>query len=233
VEELFLAKNHAVFFEYCLTNAKIDNIYFMGAPPTGTYYNSWNSGLTVGTIHITDIETWLKNCEMGDYGWGNYAKNIINENLETVTELVVPESVTKFINNGTKNMKWLEKLTIPHHITSIAYDNFYGLYSLKDLHFDMAISETGGTWAAGNRFQYVGNSVEEGTTIYFGPNVRKIPDYFLDMESGYTGRRNITKLDFTNATYLSVIGKYAFRYCRKLSEIILPSTITTIQKNAF
>ena len=233
VDKLYLSKDHTSFYDYSLNNAKINNIYFMSAPPTGTYYSQWGSSLTVGTVHMVDVETWIKRCETSSYTWSSYPKNIINEDLETVTELFISENITKLQNNCLKDMKWLTKLSIPDTVTSITFSSLEGLYSLTDLYFNMALSATGGDWSSGEKWKYMGNSTEEGTTFHLGSAVKRIPGYFFDSSSSSTNTRNITAIDFTDAIELSVIGQYAFRYTRKIKQIILPETITTINTGAF
>jgi hypothetical protein len=206
VDKLYLSKDHTSFYDYSLNNAKINNIYFMGAPPAGTYYNQWGSSLTVGTVHMVDVETWIKRCETSSYTWSSYPKNIINEDLETVTELFISENITKLLNNCLKDMKWLTKLSIPDTVTSITVSSLDGLYSLTDLYFNMALSATGGDWSSGEKWKYMGNSTEEGTIFHLGSAVKRIPGYFFDSSSGSTNTRNITAIDFTDATELSVIG---------------------------
>jgi hypothetical protein len=98
------------------------------------------------------------------------------------------------------------------------------------LHFN--IPTTTSITFSQNGFNGVGKNAQDGTKIYLGPSVKGLPQYFIGTSNTST-THNFTAIDFTNATSCTGIGQYAFRQCKKLSEIIIPNTITTMGTYVF
>ena len=95
----------------------------------GSHSFSYCKGLK--NVYISDIETWCS-FSFGDYYsnplyWGG--KLYLNKQL--VTELVIPEGITKIGNYAFSGYTSLTSVTIPDSVTSISYGAFYYCESLE------------------------------------------------------------------------------------------------------
>ena len=79
----------------------------------------------------------------------------------------------------------------------------------------------------------MGNWQEDGTTLILGESVTGLPQYFLGRFSASYTDNNIRHVDFSNATNLTSIGQYSFRYCYNLQELTLPESLTSVSTYAF
>lgn len=86
----------------------------------------WTDGGDGVTINITDL---AKYCEIDFEGPAN--ASIVHLNGESVTELVIPNSVKEIKQYAFSKWKTLTRVTIPKSVTVIDYNAFYKCDSLK------------------------------------------------------------------------------------------------------
>lgn len=163
----------------------------------------------------------------------------------TVTEIVIPASVTEIEGSAFQGCTQLESVTfaegselssigtyafdycpsleeivIPASVTSIGKKGFSGCRSLKKI-----------TFAEGSELSSIGiyafyncTSLEE---IVIPASVGTIGEYaFYDCE-------NLKKVTFENDSQLNEIQDYAFQGCTSLEEISIPASVTSLVKSFY
>lgn len=163
----------------------------------------------------------------------------------TVTEIVIPASVTEIEGSAFQGCTQLESVTfaegselssigtyafdycpsleeivIPASVTSIGKKGFSGCRSLKKI-----------TFAEGSELSSIGiyafsncTSLEE---IVIPASVGTIGEYaFYDCE-------NLKKVTFENDSQLNEIQDYAFKGCTSLEEISIPASVTSLVKSFY
>ena len=124
-----------------------------------------------------------------------------------------------FYNVGTKvSDRIMETLSIPEGVTSIGNTAFYGTGVTK-----VELPSTLET--IGNRGFYYAK-VE---TIEFAEN-NKLTTLSQEV---FAGCSNLSSINLSNLKALETIGVSAFHSCSSLSNIVIPQSVTSINKNAF
>ena len=240
IKKLVLWKEITSINSEAFRNATIEELTFLGKYPIITSDNNQWYNCVLTKINISDLEDWLiaTTKQVNSYSsYGNSSvviaaaqKNLIDENRQTITTLEIPSTVTSWTVSATQGFRWIETLIIPNHLTSINTTAFNDYYSLKDFYFDAAANAS--TSFAQDGFLNMGEWQEDGTTIHIGTSVRGIPQYFI-ASSTTTNKHNIIHIDFSEAELCTQIGSYAFRYNYRITELILPDTITSLSSNCF
>ena len=143
------------------------------------------------------------------------------------TTLSLPDEVTVISKNAFRYSK-VTNLTIPKNVRKIesqAFDNCEDLVEIKfyaDLCED-ADSNYSRFWDAGLN--------SGGVKLIIGANVKKIPAYLFNKFSNrYT---HITEIIFEEGSVCESIGDHAFGGCEDLVCIVLPTSVTLIETDAF
>ena len=127
--------------------SKMGNLYF---PTTITtvFYNSFGGIFEyvggnghIGSLHIKDLKSWFNidfAVESVENGWGPsspiWADNFyVNE--QRITELAIPEGVTKIKVGALTGAQTITKVTIPSSVTTIDPFAFYFVNSLEEVVF--------------------------------------------------------------------------------------------------
>ena len=183
-------------------------------------------------VDISDIGAWCK-IAFRDFVANPlcYAHNLYL-NGELVTDLVIPNSVTK-IGNYAFEASVLTRVEIPNSVTSISDNAFSGCTNIKELE-----APTTALWSIPKNSlqtviitggEIIGEKAFDGctslTSIEIPNSVTKIGNYAF---SGCTG---LTSIEIPNS--VTQIGYYAFEYCTGLTSVVIPNKVPTIGDGAF
>jgi len=105
-------------------------------------------------VYITSISKWCE-IELKDSPF-SYGANLYM-NGEMVTEVVIPDHITKIGDRTFYNLKSLTSITIPDSVTSIGNYAFYGCTGLETVYYEGSEEE----WK-----QNFGNTFADLTILY-------------------------------------------------------------------
>ena len=211
--------------------------------------NAFNGCTELKVVHISDLVAWC-NIYFAYYS-GNpmcCAHNLYL-NGELVTELVIPDDVTKINSYAFYGCTCIRSVVIGNGVASIGKEAFYGCSSLTSIVVDKensvydsrdncnAIIETKtNTLIAGckntvipNSVTSIGNHAFENcsslTSIEIPNSVTSIENY------AFYGCSSLTNITIPNS--VTSIGGGAFEGCTGLTSITIPNSVTSIGSGAF
>ncbi len=159
------------------------------------------------SVHISDISAW---CNIDFYNNEDnplyYAKNLYL-NSELITDLVIPDDVTKIKKSAFYYCYKLKSVTIPNSITSIEQDAFAECSGLTAVHISNLSA-----WCNIDFNNYSANPLYYAKNLYLNGNL-------------------ITDLVIPND--ITEIKKLAFNHCSGLTSVEIPNNITTIESSVF
>ena len=160
-------------------------------------------------VYISNIEAWC-NISFGDFSANPlyYAENLYLNN-ELVTELLIPDGVTRISRGAFYNCSSLTSATIPDSVTSIDSAAFFGCSSLESITLPFVGATKDGT--SNTHFGYIFGAAS------FSSNNNYVPI-------------SLKKVTITSATS---IDTYAFCACDSLRSITIPNSVTSIGSYAF
>lgn len=136
-----------------------------------------------------------------------------NEFIGFVTDVTIPDTVTRIGDNTFVDFHQLKNITIPGGVTEVGARAFYKCEALKNITFD-------------------NNVTEIGEYAFYGCNLTSVV-----IKSGIIGNHsfeNCTKLESIDlGDGVTKIGSLAFRNCDAIEEIDIPDSITSIGVGAF
>lgn len=161
-------------------------------------------------VYITDIAKWCAiNCSSKPQSYALYL------NGELVTELVIPDSVTK-IKNGFSDCKSLTSVTIPNSMTTISGYAFRSCSGLTSVTIPNSVTEIG---------SYAFSACKSLTSVTIPGSVTKIGS------SAFGGCSSLTSITIPDS--VTEIGINAFGNCSGLTSITIGNSVTSIGNNAF
>jgi len=174
-----------------------------------------------------DIASWC-----GIYrnsSFDNSKVYIGNQKLAEITNLIIPNGVTKIYYGAFENCVGLTNLTIPDSMKEIGDCAFSGCSSLKSVTIGNGVKRIGFNvfynCSALERIDYKGD-MAGWCGIY------KIGSF--DNSKVYIGNQKLTELtDINIPNGATVIGDNTFRGCSKLTSITIPDSVTSIGDYAF
>lgn len=156
------------------------------------------------------------------------------EHKLNVNNLVIPSSynslpVQEIADEGFAYKTWLNSVVIPSSIKKIGAGAFNSS-ALKNVYYDaIEIEELN----AKNWVFFKGNA-EQSIDIYFGKNVKKIPNrLFFPLATNPNETCNVKNIYFSKDCQVESIGDYAFYKLSNVKEVSLPNSIKSIGKYAF
>ncbi len=204
-------------------------------------------------VYITDIVKWCR-IEFAEAASNPmcYAKNIYVDNV-LVTDLVIPNKVTRVNNYAFYSCDGLTGVTIPDSVTSIGDNTFEGCVGLTSIILGKGIANIGA-----DAFENCINL----DSVYISDmpaylNTNFISDYSNPMyyaDKLYLNNKRITSVEIPNGVVqipayafngcdsitdvtisdgVTGIGDSAFSGCNSIADLTIPKSITSIGSNAF
>ena len=168
---------------------------------------------------------------------GRIKTNSFNGN-DTITELIIPQTVEVMDKGALAGMKKLQKLTVPFVGKCFEADSFYAETEKRDKAVD---SERTLGYLFGEQAYELGTQIvqhydAENTIATYLPlsltevTVNPKTGYKLPMYA-FSGNTRIRKVNLNDK--VTVIGQSAFENCTMLSTITIPKTVEIIRDYAF
>ncbi len=191
-------------------------------------------GLT--RVNITDIEAWCK-IDMHSNPLV-YAHHLYLNGTE-VTDLIIPESITKVGDFAFEGCSGLASVTIPNTVTSIGDNAFEGCSGLTSIIIPNSVTEIGSVafeGCTGLRSVTLGNALTRIGTYAFsgcaGITSIKIPKTVTAIgANAFNGCSGLTSIDIPDL--VTEIGGMAFYNCTGLTSVSIGKSVTSIGKDAF
>ena len=189
-------------------------------------------------VSVLDLGKYNKN----DVVIGRIASGAFSGN-DSIKELIIPETVTEIAQGAFKNMKKLEKITVPFIGKNAKADAFYKESESshdKSVDLERTLAYFFGTEAYDGGAKMVsdfgdGNSI----TYYVSPYLKEVTITCVDQDrEAYSipmyAFKDVTVIDTVNLVgNIKAIGSNAFNGCHALSKINLPKSVENIYSYAF
>lgn len=146
-----------------------------------------------------------------------------------ITDVTIPNTVTKIGANAFKNCINLTNITIPNSVTSIGWDAFRGCSSIEKINYLGTADEwanitiySGSLGSIANAKFYLKNKLPTNIKITTATYIRE------NAFSGFTSLKSVTLGDSVTR-----IGNSAFAGCSNLTSIKISDSVTSIGNSAF
>ena len=190
-------------------------------------------------VEISDIAAWCGISFYSSFSNPLYYAGHLYFNGSEVTDLVIPESVTKIGNYAFYGCTGLTSVTIGNSVTSIGESAFEDCESLTSVTIPDSVTSIGYSAFNGctgltgvtipNSVTSIGNSAFSHctglTSVTIGNSVTSIGNSAF---SHCTGLTSVTIPDSVTS-----IGYSAFQYCRSLTSVTIGNSVTSIGESAF
>lgn len=173
-------------------------------------------------IHITDIAAWCRIDHIGTYAQPLIWAHNLYLGDELITDLIIPESITKIKDFAFHGCSSLKSITIPNSVTSIGLYAFRGCSALTSVTIpdsvvmidDETFEECTALESFHGRLASEDNRclINDGTLVAFAP-------------AGV--------IEYTIPESVTSIGTGAFCYCDKLTRVTIPDNVTVVGWRAF
>ncbi len=247
IKSVIIGNGVTTIGEYAFKNCS--NLTSINIPDSVVCIGSFafeNDNLTA--IYITDIAKW---CEM-DFSFSyplSFAENLYL-NGELVTNLVIPDGVTKISSHAFLDYSKLTSVIIPDSVTKIGSQSFYGCGSLTSVTIPDSVVNidsyafygcssltsitipdsvtsigTHAFWNCSKSLESI--NVGNGNTVYHSNNNCLIETATNTLILGC--KNSIIPADGS----VTSIGNFAFYNCSSLTSITIPDSVTSIGNSAF
>jgi hypothetical protein len=197
----------------CLTSVTIGN----GVKVIGE--NAFHYIFSSYSVHITDLAAWC-NIKFENYfsnplcGYSSFHRNLYINDME-ITNLIIPNNVTKIGDYAFFGCYGLTSVTIPNSVTSIGSYVFSGCRSLTSVTIPNSVTDIGESAFSGCKF----------SSLIIPNSVKNIGKY------AFEGCSRLTTV--TIGSNVTTIGEGAFCDCSSLKSVTIPNSVTDIGADAF
>ena len=147
----------------------------------------------------------------------------------SLTEISIPNSISKIDNYAFLNCHGLTEITIPDSVTEIGYQPFYTCINLAEINVNSSnksYCDIDGVLFSKDKTTLVVYPCNKQESSYIIPNtVTSIDDH------AFAYCHNITKIFIPDSVF--TIGSYAFYFCTSLIEISISNSISKIDESTF
>lgn len=191
------------------------------------------------SIYIENIAAWC-NIDFSRFGHPLSYADKLYLNDELVTELVIPEGVTKIGGCAFYDYTGLTSISIPDSVTSIGERAFYNCFGLTNVTIPDSATNIG--YCAFYNCSNLTNITIPDTVTNIGSQAFKKTAYYNDESNWsngalYIGNHligvNSSTTEYTIKQGTKTIGGGAFFNCTKLKSITIPNSVTSIGEEAF
>ena len=183
--------------------------------------NAFKNCTNLKRIDITDLVSW---CEKGKAYWFPSGSSFYYNNKK-ISELVIPNSVTRIGSNAFAGYTDLTSVTIPNSVTSIGDNAFNGCTGLTKITIPNSVTNIGVyAFTDTNLNDVYINIVDFASENRF---------YHLGKKQHYLYEGKEIAGAFTIPNFVTSIGNKAFCGCTGLTSITIPNSVTSIGYNAF
>ena len=207
-------KLYDIYIPDTVTSIGADVLYYT---PIYYNYNYWYGDAFYIGSHLLEVKTSLS----GSYTVLTGTKVIAGgafENCNNLTEVILPDSLQSIGNRAFYSCDKLTAITIPANVTTIEDEAFYWCEALTDVRFQGTVTNIGQNAFAKTPYYSNGENWENGA-FYVG-------DCLVKCENSVSGTLQVRPGTKT-------IGSGAMKGLSKLTEVILPDSVTTIEAEAF
>ena len=222
---------------YSLRSPKLTSVTIhSGVTSIGS--DAFNGCSALEKVCIEDLAAWCA-VEFGDDSANPLYYGDLYVNGEMVTDLVIPDSVTKISKYAFVNYDALKTVTVPASVKEIAYGAFYDCDGMTTVTVAEGLERVG---------DYAFYSCGALTTAEFPDSVGYLGQNMFSHCTALTSFRvpaNVKSIPY-NAFYycsaleeltlqegLASINSSAFYYCNKLNTLYIPATVVNIYSYAF
>lgn len=180
--------------------------------------NDTNYTYSMPAKNITYTAQWEVDPEMQAFEFTSDTENCTITGLrnKSLTEVIIPNSVTVIGNDAFKKCNNLTNIIINKSVTSIGSNAFYECNNLTNIEIPNSVTSIG---------KCAFDSCSSLTRIEIPSNVTKISTQLF--------RRCSNLTNITIPYGVTSIGQSAFSDCSNLKSIIIPSSVTIIEERAF
>lgn len=154
-----------------------------------------------------------------------YVKHLYIDEDAEITNLVIPNTVTKISSRAFPNCKCITSVMIPHSVTEIGYQAFEGCDSLNKVIVPDIASWCGIKFVTDNDWKDCSNPLNIAHHLYSDENTEitdlVIPEGVESInESVFFGANSLQSVSIPSS--MKSIGEYAFYNCLGLEKVIVP-----------
>ena len=178
---------------------------------------------SLSKVIVTDIAAWCGIIyditspwePLGNFPLGLALHLYSDENTE-ITEVVIPEGVTRIEPLAFRDAKYVTSVTIPNSVTYIGEQAFSGMHRLTSITIPQNVTTLG---------QFTFKDCQSLTSF-------TIPEGVVNMEGNvFRDCTSLTSVSLPES--LKVLGGHTFIGCRNLTSITIPDGITHLSRIAF
>ena len=186
----------------------------IGTGVTNVGYYAFSTYYDLNSIHIPSIEAW---CQI-DFEFANP----LGENAklycsgELVTDVVIPEGITRIGDYAFSNCSTLTNITLPESLTEIGIGAFENCDSLADIVIPSGVTSID---------MYTFHGCKSLTAVTLPEGLKHID------QQAFSGCAQLVEIVVPDS--VTTIGPGAFRYCESLINVTMGKGVTFIGYQAF